>query len=194
MRELSISELEKVSGGVPVVDTIVVVGSPSLETKWGSALWLPTNFGNDFSHIADHHLDMFGEGGGGTVEENENNEEQECTTQTAPDGTEYSLPPGYTLFDKGPGQPQDHHYMVAPDGTIELTPWWAEKAQDNHQALSESAHEVASALGVTSLALIKWSPAASLVLGVAGVVAGFSAPPHAQPIEGGDSAGCGSQG
>ena len=31
MRELSISELEKVSGG----DTIVVVGSPSLESKWG---------------------------------------------------------------------------------------------------------------------------------------------------------------
>ena len=137
---------------------------------------------------------MFGEGGGGTVEENENNEEQECTTQTAPDGTEYSLPPGYTLFDKGPGQPKDHHYMVAPDGTIELTPWWAEQAQDNHQALSESAHEVALALGVPSLVLVKWTPAASLILGVAGAIAGVSAPPHAQPTEGGDSAGCGSQG
>ena len=52
-----------------------MVGYPSLESKWGFALWLPTNFGNDLSHIADRPLDTFiGEGGGGAVEENENNE------------------------------------------------------------------------------------------------------------------------
>ena len=84
--------------------------------------------------------------------------------------------------------------MVASDGTIELTPWWAEQAQDNHQALSESAHEVALALGVPSLGLVKWTPAARSLLAAAGVIASGTVPPRVQPAEGGDSADFDSQG
>ena len=60
-----------------------MVGYPSLESKWGFALWLPTNFGNDLSHIADRPLDTFiGEGGGGAVQP-EIEEEHGCEDSAA---------------------------------------------------------------------------------------------------------------
>jgi len=126
--------------------------------------------------------------GFGDDEEGQGNQESHCgTRRTAPDGTEYYIPPGYEPFSRGPGFPAGHHYMIGPDGALEFTPWWAEQTGKNAQAISESAWEVAGILGVTSLALVKWAPFASGVLAALGLITAGIHPPHVQPPTGPDS-------
>ncbi len=47
------------------------------------------------------------------------------TEITAPDGSTYILPPGFTPVTGGTGPDAGHHYMRGPDGTIYMTPYGA---------------------------------------------------------------------
>ena len=84
-------------------------------------------------------MDLFDEF---TEDDDENEEVCVGMSYIAPDGTEQTLPPGFTLFDRGPGQPQTGQYMIASNGAVFFTPHYYNQALENYNAMMESNAEV----------------------------------------------------
>lgn len=69
------------------------------------------------------------------------------TVVTAPDGTEYTLPRGYSLVSPPPGQ-EGHRYMTDVNGNVHLTPWYYSQAVNTQNAISQTAYQIGVGLFV----------------------------------------------
>ncbi|WP_417625031.1 hypothetical protein [Paremcibacter congregatus] len=125
MKELTVEEMGIVTGGM---ENITVIGHPP---SGGGSTGFPAFF--DFGAIgADGSYGGYaGYNGPASANEPAPNEEGEGgpsgpppgpyaeIVMTAPDGTEYVLPRGFTPTNDG-----NHYFMEAPDGSLHNTFWW----------------------------------------------------------------------
>lgn len=113
----------------------------------------------------------------------EGEEHEDCQTVTAPDGSTYQIPNGYSVVGSPGGIPGA--FMQAPDGSLHVTPWWAEQSGQMREDYDRSYSELSwYANGVIFIAGAPFwasgAAAGTLIWGTGGGIWGLN-PPAVQP-------------
>lgn len=203
MRELSIEELNSVSGGQigPEPDpdgrlpTVTVPGQRIYQDPWVISIDMDTIrnsgmsvgeyiFGPDYGNLIDQDarvaaFEAFWDGN----DENPAN----CTTVTV-NGQEYSYPSDWVLFNPQAGgpsgiSPSDAVFLQTPDGDLVTSPWSGDSNEASHNALDESWWEISQLINAGGALQYAVPPVGIVVDGISAVGDAIHNP-YVQPVEG----------